>query len=170
MGKAILIYMIKGSIPEVDKREEWSRERQLYAQCQLQLNSLCHSINSICMNIYIFKIKWHWDYMRIKETQGRRVGKCGRYLKDHYVSTPLPWAGTPPTRPGCSKPHPGWPWTFTEMGHSVSLGSLFQCLSTLKLKNFFLMSNLNLLSSILKPLPLAFSLHSLIKSLSPSFL
>uniref|UniRef100_A0A8C0AQG3 C2H2-type domain-containing protein n=1 Tax=Buteo japonicus TaxID=224669 RepID=A0A8C0AQG3_9AVES len=30
-------------------------------------------------------------------------------VKDHLVPTPLPWAGTPSTRPGCSKPHPTWP-------------------------------------------------------------
>jgi len=33
-----------------------------------------------------------------------------RDLKDHLVPTPLPWAGTPSTRPGCSKPHPTQPW------------------------------------------------------------
>jgi len=30
-------------------------------------------------------------------------------LKDHPVSTPLPWAGSPATQPGCPKPHPAWP-------------------------------------------------------------
>jgi len=30
----------------------------------------------------------------------------GRDLKDHVVPSPLPWAGTPSTRPVCSKPHP----------------------------------------------------------------
>jgi len=27
-------------------------------------------------------------------------------LKDHLVSTPLPQAGSPTTRPGCPEPHP----------------------------------------------------------------
>jgi len=36
----------------------------------------------------------------------------GRDLKDHLVPTPLPWAGTPYTRPGCSKPCPTWPLFF----------------------------------------------------------
>jgi len=40
----------------------------------------------------------------------------GRDLKDHLVPTPLPWAGTPSTRPGCSKPHPTWPWTLPGTG------------------------------------------------------
>jgi len=35
----------------------------------------------------------------------------GKDLIDHLVPTPLPWAGTPSTRPGCSKPRPSWPWT-----------------------------------------------------------
>jgi len=33
----------------------------------------------------------------------------GRNLIDHLVQSPLPWAGTPSTRPGCSKPRPAWP-------------------------------------------------------------
>ena len=31
-------------------------------------------------------------------------------------SSPLPRAGTPPTRPGCSKPRPAWPWTLPGRG------------------------------------------------------
>jgi len=30
----------------------------------------------------------------------------GRDLIDHKVPMPLPWGGTPSTRPGCSEPHP----------------------------------------------------------------
>ncbi|NWW95496.1 SPDEF factor, partial [Rhynochetos jubatus] len=30
---------------------------------------------------------------------------------------PLPRAGTPSTSPGCSQPHPAWPWTLPGMGH-----------------------------------------------------
>jgi len=41
----------------------------------------------------------------------------GRELTDHLVPTPLPWAGTPSTRPGCSKPCPAWPWTLPGRGH-----------------------------------------------------
>jgi len=33
----------------------------------------------------------------------------GRDLIDHPVPTPLPWAGTPSTRPGYSELHPTWP-------------------------------------------------------------
>lgn len=28
----------------------------------------------------------------------------------HILSHSLPWAGASSTRPGCSKPHPTWPW------------------------------------------------------------
>ena len=38
-----------------------------------------------------------------------------------------------------------------EGGSTISLGNLFQCLTTLTVRNFFLISSLNLLSSSLKP-------------------
>jgi len=44
------------------------------------------------------------------ESQNHRMVWVRRDLIDHLVPTPLPWAGTPSTRPGCSKPHPVWPW------------------------------------------------------------
>ena len=44
--------------------------------------------------------------------------------------------------------------------------NLFQCLITLIIKNFFLISNLNLPSRSWKPLPLVLSLQALVKSLS----
>jgi len=50
------------------------------------------------------------------------------------------------------------------------LGNLCQCFTTLMVKNFFLISNLNLPSSSLDPFPLVLSLHTLVKSPSPSFL
>ena len=37
--------------------------------------------------------------------------------KDHLVPTPLPWARTPSTRPGCSKPRLTWPSTLAVRGH-----------------------------------------------------
>jgi len=50
------------------------------------------------------------------------------------------------------------------------LGNLFLCLTTLSVKNLFLISSLNLLSSSLKPVPLVLSLPVLIASPSPAFL
>jgi len=45
---------------------------------------------------------------------------------------------------------------------TVSLGNLFQCLTTLIVKNFFLRSNLNLPTFSLKPLLLVLSVHALV--------
>jgi len=36
---------------------------------------------------------------------------------DHWVSTPLPCAGSPATRPGCPEPLPAWPWMPPGMDH-----------------------------------------------------
>jgi len=52
---------------------------------------------------------------------------------------------------------------------TASLGNPFQCFTTLIVKNFFLISSLNLPCFSLKPLPLILSLLSLLKRLSPSF-
>jgi len=46
---------------------------------------------------------------------------------------------------------------------TASLGNLCQCPVTLTVKNFFLLSTLNLPSFSLKPLPLVLSLHALVK-------
>jgi len=43
------------------------------------------------------------------ESQDHQMVWVGRDLKHHLVPGPLPWAGTPFTTPGCSKPHPTWP-------------------------------------------------------------
>jgi len=51
-----------------------------------------------------------------------------------------------------------------------SLGNLCQCFTTLMVKNFSLISNLNLPSFSLQPFLLVLSLQALVKSPSPSFL
>ncbi|KAK4819472.1 LOW QUALITY PROTEIN: hypothetical protein QYF61_004698 [Mycteria americana] len=53
---------------------------------------------------------------------------------------------------------------------TTSLGNLFQCFTTLIVKNFFLQSSLNLPSLSLKLLLLVLSQQALLKSLSPSLL
>jgi len=60
--------------------------------------------------------------------------------------------------------------TSREGAATASLGSLGQCFTTTMVKNFFLISNLNLPSFSLEPFPLVPSLHTLVKSPSPSFL
>jgi len=43
--------------------------------------------------------------------------QVGRYLKDHLVPTPLPWAVLAATRSLCPGVHQAWPWTPPRMGH-----------------------------------------------------
>ena len=54
--------------------------------------------------------------------------------------------------------------TSMEGAATTYLGNLFQCLTILIVKNFFLISNLNLPSVSLKPLSLVLSLHAFVKS------
>jgi len=60
--------------------------------------------------------------------------------------------------------------TSREEAATASLGNLCQCFTILMVKNFFLVSNLNLPSFSLQPFPLVLSVHTLVKSPSPSFL
>jgi len=50
---------------------------------------------------------------------------------------------------------------------TASLGNLGQCFTNLMVKNFFLISHLNLPSFSLKPFPLVLSLHTPVKSGTP---
>ena len=59
---------------------------------------------------------------------------------------------------------------YREGASTASLGNLLQCLTTLTVKNFFLISSLNWPSSSLKPFPLILFLCVLLKSPSPGFL
>ena len=52
---------------------------------------------------------------------------------------------------------------------TTSLGNLFQCVTTLCVKNFLLISNLNLHCLSLKTFPLVLSLSTLVNSYSPSW-
>jgi len=88
----------------------------------------------------------------------------GTDLKDDLNPTPLPLTGTPSTRAGCSKAPFNLPLnTSRERASTASLGNLFQCLTTLTVKNFFLISSLKLHAFSLKPLALVLSLHVLVK-------
>jgi len=60
--------------------------------------------------------------------------------------------------------------TASEGAATAFLASLCQCFTTLMVKNFFLISNLNLPSFSLEPFRLVLSLHTLVKSPSPAFL
>jgi len=60
--------------------------------------------------------------------------------------------------------------TSREGATTASLGNLCHCPTTSRVKIFFLVSNLNLPSSSLKPLSHVLSLQALVKSPSPAFL
>jgi len=65
-----------------------------------------------------------------------------RDLKAQPVPTSLPWSGLPLTRSDCWGPHPTWPWMPPEI--TSSLSSLFPSHTTLWVKSFLLICNLNL--------------------------
>ena len=63
------------------------------------------------------------------ETYNDRMVWVGRHLRDRPVPTPLPWAGTPSTRPGFSKTKPTWPWALLGRGHPQLLWETFSSAS-----------------------------------------
>ena len=66
---------------------------------------------------------------------------------------------------------PTRPWVSPRMGHPPPLwATCFQCLTTITLKNFFLISSLNLPYFSLKSFTLVLSQYILLKCLSPSLL
>ena len=72
-----------------------------------------------------------------------------------------PWAETPSIRPCFSKPHPTRIGALNTSREAASTTShLFQSLTTLIAKNFFLISNVSLLSLGLKPLPLVLLVYA----------
>jgi len=95
----------------------------------------------------------------------------GRDLTDHLCSNPSATGRDPFHQPRVLQaPYNLALNTAREGTATASLGNLFQCFTTLMVKNFFLISNLNLPSFSLEPFPLVLSLHALVKSPSPSFL
>lgn len=92
----------------------------------------------------------------------RMVWFGGKHLTGHLAPVLATWAGTPSTKPVCSKPCLTQPWTLPGMRHTAFLGHLCYFLTTLTVNNFFLLSNLNLFSFSLSPFPLV-----LVNSLSP---
>jgi len=88
---------------------------------------------------------------------------------DHRVSTALLCAGSPTTRPGCPEPRPALNVS-RDGASTTSLGNLFQCVTTLCVKNFLLISNLDLPCLSFKPFSLDLSLSTLVNSHCPSCL
>jgi len=70
----------------------------------------------------------------------------GRDLKDTVVQTPCHGQGPlPPAQAAQSTIQPGLELQFQGEGSHSSSGQLGQCLTALRVKNFFLISNVNLL-------------------------
>lgn len=111
---------------------------------------------------------FHWDDLchkkyspfRYHRINHKWLGLEGTWKIIYFHA--LPWAETPCTIPGCFKLCPTWPWILSRDGASIdSLGNLSQCLTSLTEKNFFsLISNLNIFSFSLKPIPLVLSPHA----------
>jgi len=59
-------------------------------------------------------------------------------------SNPLLSAGTPPSRPRCSQPHPAWPGVLPGRGDPQPHWAVCSSVSPLSVKNFSLISSLNL--------------------------
>ena len=59
---------------------------------------------------------WEWEIHSVWGPDHRII--MAWVAKDHHlISTPLPWAGLPTTRPGCPEPHPALPWLPPGIGH-----------------------------------------------------
>lgn len=86
-------------------------------------------------------------------------------FKDHPVQTPVPWEETPLTKQVAQSSIQTSIKHFPEWAVD-NFCNLSWCLPIFKVKNFILLSNINLLSFNLKPLPLILSLHVLENSLS----
>jgi len=98
-------------------------------------------------------------------SQTHRIVWVGRDLQ--RSCSPVPPSevlGTSSTRSGSSKPYPVALNTSSDDASTI-LGNLSQCLTTLIIKHFFLMSSLTLSSFSLKLLPLVLSLQGLVEGL-----
>ena len=60
---------------------------------------------------------WHPLCCEQPDQHNHSMVWVGKDLYSPSSPTPLHWAGTSPTRPGCSEPHPTWLWMFPGMGH-----------------------------------------------------
>jgi len=86
------------------------------ASLTLLKNHCCSLVTMVLQNFTGVEEPMTWFnlklYIMFIEREGvSRMVWIGRDLKDHLFPTPIPWAGTTSTTPGCSKSHPTWPST-----------------------------------------------------------
>lgn len=118
--------------------------QSLFHVWKMSLQAIVPNLLSKLLLIFPYQLSWN-----------HRMAWVGRNLKDHLVSTPLRWTRTPFTRSGCSGPPSNLTLnTARDEASTIFLGTLFQCLTTLTVTNFFLKSNLNLLPLSWKAFPL----------------
>ena len=79
------------------------------------------------------------------------------------------WLWSVHNTPNSAAPSSGFRAPARDTSHRIIESYLFQCFTTLMVKSFFLVSNLNLPSFSLKTFPLVLSLHTLVKSPSPRY-
>ena len=80
--------------------------------------------------------------------ENHRIVWVGRDLQRSLSPTPLQWMGTPTAQSGAQSHLPSFTLDVSRDEASTgSLGNIVQCLTTLIVKNFFLISSLNLPSS-----------------------
>ena len=101
----------------------------------------------------------------IIESWNHRVAWIEKDHKDHRVSTPCYVQGCQPLDQAAQSHIPS-----RDGASTASWGNPFQCVTTLCVKNFLLISNVKLPCLSLRPLPLVLSLPIVINSHSPSCL
>lgn len=120
-----------------------------------------------CMHLHTFTMLS--PRHQIIQSHNYRMVWSKRNLRDDLVPTPLLWPGTHSTRWGCSELYPTWPWMLSDRVHPQLLWAACSRASSLPIKNFFLIINLNLPSLCLRPFYLVLSLH-ILKGPPPTFL
>lgn len=108
-----------------DSRYQWMKAAASKNGLRMEFESLIYLIipgiksfpESVWLwKIFLKKIKHHEKCKILPSLVSNQSQNCrtvwgGRDFRDHLIPTPLPWGGTPSTKPGCSQPHPTWPWT-----------------------------------------------------------
>ena len=103
-----VIYGLSGTFLWVSVFSCWTLSCPLHQKSRLSVKVVGHS-RSLHIASEILQ--------EMEESQNHSMVWVGKDLTDHLVPTLLPWAGTPSTRPHCSKSHPLWPWTLPGRGH-----------------------------------------------------